>query len=101
MAVFTAAEQTYADMIIDRIDPEKKYFAHRLYRHHCFKVEEVYVKDLRIIDDRCLEDMVIVDNSILSFASQLDNGVPICSFVTSIPVNQTPSQAESIEAAID
>lgn len=26
MAIFTAAEQTYADLIIDRIDPEKKYF---------------------------------------------------------------------------
>ena len=32
MAVFTAAEQTYADLIIDRIDPDKKFFAHRLYR---------------------------------------------------------------------
>jgi TFIIF-interacting CTD phosphatase-like protein len=32
------------------------------------KVEDAYVKDLRIIADRDLEDMVIVDNSILSFA---------------------------------
>ena len=68
MAIFTAAEQTYADLIIDIIDPERKFFSQRLYRHHCFKVDEVYVKDLRIIDDRCLEDMIIVDNSILSFA---------------------------------
>lgn len=69
MAIFTAAEQGYADLILDRIDPERKYFKERLYRQHCFKVGEVYVKDLRIIDDRSLEDTVIVDNSILSFAA--------------------------------
>lgn len=67
MVIFTAAEQTYADKIIDVIDPEKKYFVKRLYRQHCFKCEEVYVKDLRIISDRDLEHIVIVDNSILSF----------------------------------
>jgi len=68
MAVFTAAEQTYADLIIDRLDSEKKFFSHRLYRQHCFKIDEVYVKDLRIIRDRPPEDTIIVDNSILSFA---------------------------------
>lgn len=81
MAIFTAAEQTYADLIIDRIDPEKKYFSHRLYRQHCIKVDDVYVKDLRIITDRPSEDTIIVDNSILSFAFQLDNGVPMCAFL--------------------
>jgi len=68
------------------MDPEKLYFGdRRLYRGHCFKSEEVYVKDLRIIHDRSLEDVIIVDNSILSFAAQLDNGVPICSFTTTMP----------------
>jgi len=40
----------------------------------------VYVKDLRVITDRDLKDIVIVDNSIVSFAFQLSNGVPISSF---------------------
>jgi CTD small phosphatase-like protein 2 len=83
MVIFTAAEQTYADLIVDVLDPEKKLFAHRLYRHHCIRVEDVYVKDLRIIGDRALEDMLIVDNSIISFAYQLDNGIPICGFFSS------------------
>jgi len=38
------------------------------------------VKDLRVITDRDLKDIVIVDNSIVSFAFQLSNGVPISSF---------------------
>ena len=38
------------------------------------------MKDLRIISDRDLEDIVIVDNSIVSFAFQLSNGIPICAF---------------------
>lgn len=37
----------------------------------------VYVKDLRIIRDRELKNIVIVDNSIISFAYQIENGVPI------------------------
>jgi CTD small phosphatase-like protein 2 len=92
MAVFTAAEQTYADLIIDVLDPDKLYFGdRRLYRQHCVargtepgqpstEGNKVYVKDLRILGDRELTDVLIVDNSILSFAFQLDNGVPICSF---------------------
>ena len=43
----------------------------------------VFVKDLRIIADRDLKDIVIVDNSIVSFAFHLSNGVPISSFTGS------------------
>ena len=32
IAVFTAAEQSYADLIIDRLDPYHKFIKHRLYR---------------------------------------------------------------------
>jgi TFIIF-interacting CTD phosphatase-like protein len=97
MAVFTAAEQGYADKILDHIDPERKYFAQRLYRQHCIErtsdptqgfttssggqtASKLYIKDLSIIRDRDLDDVLLVDNSILSFGFQLDNGVPICSF---------------------
>jgi TFIIF-interacting CTD phosphatase-like protein len=39
------------------------------------------VKDLDVFIDRQKENMIIVDNSILSFAFDLDNGVPIQSFM--------------------
>ena len=35
---------------------------------------------MRIISDRNLEEMIIVDNSIISFAFQIENGIPICSY---------------------
>lgn len=37
----------------------------------------IYVKDLRVIQNVSLRDMIIIDNSVLSFAFQLDNGIPI------------------------
>ena len=40
----------------------------------------MYIKDLRIIKNRELSDMVIVDNAVYSFGFQLDNGIPILPF---------------------
>lgn len=88
--VFTASHQVYADAILDYIDPNKEYIQHRLYRQHCFLTSEgYYVKDLRIFTDPLeqnrygawdLKDVVIVDNSVYSFAFQIDNGIPIIPF---------------------
>ena len=82
IAVFTAGEQSYADAILDYLDEERQIIRHRLYRQHCVNTAEgIYVKDLRIISDRNLEDVILVDNSIVSFAFNLDNGVPISAFI--------------------
>lgn len=52
-----------------------------MYRDNCIQTKEgFYVKDLRIIQNRRLEDLVIVDNSVYSFAFQVDNGIPIIPF---------------------
>ena len=42
--------------------------------------EGVYIKDLRIIKNRNLKDIVIIDNAVYSFGFQLDNGIPILPF---------------------
>ena len=88
IAVFTAAERTYATKIIKHFDPNGEYIKHILSREHCVHVNNFYVKDLRIIADRKLEDMVIVDNSIVAFAFNLDNGVPINDFRGDIPMDE-------------
>ena len=72
LCVFTAGEQDYADAILNYIDPNRSLIKHRLYRQHCVKPDNgVYVKDLSIIADRNLKDVIIVDNSIISFAFNL------------------------------
>lgn len=82
ICVFTAGTQDYADACLDFIDPNREIIKHRLYRQHCVNpCYGVYVKDLRIIKDRNLKDIIIVDNSIISFAYQLDNGIPIKAYM--------------------
>ena len=64
---FTASDQQYADTILDALDCSQ-YIDYRLYRHHCVETPYGYLKDLRIIANREMEEMVLVDNSVLSFA---------------------------------
>ena len=54
----------------------------RLYRNHCIFIEPgLYIKDLRIFSDfKKMEDIIIIDNSLFSFANQLNNGILITSF---------------------
>ncbi|CAG9326573.1 unnamed protein product [Blepharisma stoltei] len=78
--VFTAAERYYANAVLDILDPRHEFIHHRLYRESCICVDGIMVKDLRIFLDRKIQDIAIVDNSVYSFAFQLDNGIPIISW---------------------
>lgn len=76
--IFTASTNDYANFIINTLDPEGKYVKGILFRKHCWHTKKgIFIKDLRIIRDRELKNMVIVDNNVHAFALQLDNGVPI------------------------
>ena len=82
IVIHTASHQAYADAVLDFMDPQKKYFKYRLYRNNCSLVDsdgaKFYVKDLDIFDEYYdLKDIVIIDNSVLSFAYHLYNGIPI------------------------
>ena len=67
VAIFTASHQSYADAVLNTlIDPEKRY--PRLYRQHCIRTNEgIYIKDLRVIRNRLLKDIILVDNAVYSF----------------------------------
>ena len=78
--VFTASHKCYADVVLDHLDPRHELIHHRLYRENCLVVEGVFMKDLRIIANRRLQDIVIVDNAAYSFGYHLDNGIPIISW---------------------
>lgn len=89
--MFTASHKEYADAVIDLLDPDGTLIDFRLYRDHCFKTDEgIFIKDLRVIRNRNLEDLILVDNSVYSFGFQLDNGVPI------IPYFNDPNDKELV-----
>jgi Dullard-like phosphatase family protein len=82
VVVLTAACKEYADQILNCIDPENRLIHHRLYRESCPECTpnpelpdaKVYIKDLRVLG-RPLNKVILIDNSLLCFAYQLDNGI--------------------------
>lgn len=79
VVVFTASHRSYADAVLNEIDPEGELFHHRLYREHCIHINDLYIKDLSRVN-RQLDSVVLVDNAASSFCLQLGNGIPILSF---------------------
>ena len=81
LIMYTASHHSYADSVLNYLDPKKEFFDLRLHRNNCtivnYEGKTFYIKDLRILKDVSLKDMVIIDNSVLSFAFHLDNGIPI------------------------
>ena len=82
--IYTASHDSYANSVLDFLDKDNKvkYFKHRLYRNNCASTEvngsKLYIKDLDILKENYnLKDIVIIDNSVLSFAYHLNNGIPI------------------------
>ena len=81
IVVFTASHSSYANSVIDFLDPKKEIIKKRLFREHCNVTPEgIFVKDLRIFADRKLENLILVDNALYSFGYQIENGVPIIPF---------------------
>lgn len=48
--IFTASSSSYANVILDYLDPGKKLFSYRLYRNHCTLEKGFYIKDLRVVN---------------------------------------------------
>ncbi|CAD8195006.1 unnamed protein product [Paramecium octaurelia] len=79
--VFTASHSSYANIVIDYLDPKRQWISHRLYRENCLQTPEgAYVKDLRVLGNRKLSNVLLIDNASYSYSQQIENGVPIISF---------------------
>ena len=76
--IFTSVSEECASAMMNFIDPKRTLFAGVLSRKHCLKTSKgFYIKDLRIIINKTLNDIIIVDKFVHSFAFQIDNGIPI------------------------
>ena len=64
--------------MVDAIDPNH-FISHGLYRDQCFTRENRYIKDLRVVN-RKLSNCLLLDDNITSFTNQKDNGIPILNF---------------------
>lgn len=76
--IFTASTEEYAESIIKILDPGGDYTSKILSRNSCIVREEILcLKDLRILKNRSLEKVIIIDNMPFSFSGQLENGIYI------------------------
>jgi len=89
VVVFTASLALYADPVLDELSASAAAIngAHpsdmihgRLYREHCVMVGGVFVKDLTRLG-RDVKQVIIVDNSPISYAMQPENAVHILDFI--------------------
>lgn len=78
VVVFTASLSVYANPLLDILDKDNV-VSHRLFRESCVLHGQAYVKDLSKIG-RKMKDMIIVDNSPLSYAFQPTSAIPITSW---------------------
>lgn len=79
--IFTAATATYAQAIVNFLDPYGQYINGILTRINCLMTKNgLFIKDLRIVKNREMKNMILVDNLSHSFGLQIENGIPIVEF---------------------
>jgi CTD small phosphatase-like protein 2 len=108
--VFTAAQKSYAEAIVRKLNRKKVLVQDLLHREHCFETRKGrFLKDLRIVGNRGLQDIVMIDNLVESFGLQLSNGVPILEFTGAaddaellkiIPLMEELSKAEDVRIVL-
>lgn len=78
IVIFTAAQQKYADLVLEGIDKNSK-ISYKLYRQHTISVNNANVKDLDKLG-RDISKVIIVDNYQDNFCFQPKNGLHIKNF---------------------
>ena len=73
--IFTASLPEYAEPLLDILDKDKV-IKYRLNRSHCRHYQNIYIKDLKVIN-RDLKDMIIIDNNPESYLMNQENAIPI------------------------
>eukprot|EP01016_Furgasonia_blochmanni_P017687 TRINITY_DN2038_c0_g1_i17.p1 TRINITY_DN2038_c0_g1~~TRINITY_DN2038_c0_g1_i17.p1 ORF type:complete len:375 (-),score=52.33 TRINITY_DN2038_c0_g1_i17:72-1196(-) len=99
LVIFTASLPEYANPLLDMLDTAGA-VSFRLFRDSCTVHEGLLVKDLSKIG-RPLKDIVIVDNSELSYALQPFNALAISDFIDDMSDDQLTFLAPFLEFLAD
>lgn len=75
IVIFTASLAKYANPVINKLGIHK-YVDHRLFRQHCTFHQGMYIKDMERLG-RNISDVILLDNSPISYIFQPENGMPI------------------------
>lgn len=109
VVIFTASMARYCNPLIDVIDECGLLGNVRLFRDHCSKVGETYVKDLSLLG-RDLEQVAIIDNSPFAYLFQPRNAIPIpswfddpndCELIRLVPVLEALAEAANVYEVLD
>ena len=79
LVLFTASYREYAEKILNTFDPKSEFIVNVLTRDNCTKVNNNHVKDFRIVGNNSIqkEDLLMLDNKVISFAYNMFQGIPI------------------------
>ncbi|XP_044449916.1 CTD small phosphatase-like protein 2 [Triticum aestivum] len=108
LVVFTASTSSYANQVINALDPENRLISRRFFRESCVSVDGNYQKDLTIIEAD-LAKVAIVDNTPEVFQQQVNNGIAIKSWSSGrydisllelIPFLETIADADDVRPII-
>lgn len=99
IVIYTASLSLYADPLLDELDP-CHIASYRLFREHCTFYNNAFVKDLSILG-RDLKDVIIVDNSPISYAFQPENAIPILTWIDDTTDNKLEQLASYLELLVN
>jgi len=108
LVIFTASLDKYANPLLDLLDPNG-YLTGRLYREHCTRRGQMYIKDLDRLG-RNMDRTLIIDNSPYSYALHPFHAVPILSWfddpqdtelIDMIPFLRDLTRSPSVTSCLD
>lgn len=86
IVVFTASVSKYGNPLLDTLDVNNV-VDHRLFRDSCFNHRGNYVKHLGRLG-RPLQDIIIIDNSPISYIFQPEHAIPVSSWFSDVHDNE-------------
>jgi len=79
--LFTASYREYAERVLNKFDKNSQLIQNILTRENCTRHKELFIKDYRIIANKVSkDDIIMIDNKVISFGYNMHQGIPILPF---------------------